>query len=177
FSRDWSSDVCSSDLYYRLNIFPVQIPPLRERREDLPLLVDHFLKRFEKMYDKQIQGLSEKATAFMQTYAWPGNIRELENLLERAVLLTEDQQLIKLHALFPQMHTQMEDHQTEYPAKDLATMLTTGFDLEQHEQQLIQTAMHTAKQNISEAARLLGISRAELYLRLKKYQFSYMWHL
>lgn len=77
-----------ADLYYRLNIFPVQIPPLRERREDLPLLVEHFLKRFEKMYDKQIQGVSEKATAFMQSYAWPGNIRELENLLERAVLLT-----------------------------------------------------------------------------------------
>ena len=92
-----------ADLYYRLNIFPVQIPPLRERREDLPLLVEHFLKRFEKMYDKQIQGVSEKATVFMKSYSWPGNIRELENLLERAVLLTEDQHLIKLNALFPQI--------------------------------------------------------------------------
>lgn len=77
-----------ADLYYRLNIFPVQIPPLRERREDLPLLVAHFLIRFEKMYDKQIHGISEKTTDFMQSYAWPGNISELENLLERAVLLT-----------------------------------------------------------------------------------------
>ena len=156
-----------ADLYYRLNIFPVQIPPLRERREDLPLLVAHFLKRFEKMYDKQIQGVSEKATNFMQSYAWPGNIRELENLLERAVLLTEDQQLIKLNALFPQMHS---DHTVdEQDSVDLDTLLTEGFDLEQHEQQLIITAMQKAKHNVSEAARLLGISRAALDYRLKKY--------
>ena len=156
-----------ANLYYRLNIFPVQIPPLRERREDLPLLVAHFLKRFEKMYDKQIQGVSEKATNFMQSYAWPGNIRELENLLERAVLLTEDQQLIKLNALFPQMHS---DHTVdEQDSVDLDTLLTEGFDLEQHEQQLIITAMQKAKHNVSEAARLLGISRAALDYRLKKY--------
>lgn len=156
-----------ADLYYRLNIFPVQIPPLRERREDLPLLVEHFLKRFEKMYGKQIQGVSEKATDFMQSYAWPGNIRELENLLERAVLLTEDQQLIKLKALFPQMHSEHTvDEQTNV---DLDKLLTEGFDLEQHEQQLIITAMQKAKHNVSEAARLLGISRAKLDYRLNKY--------
>lgn len=156
-----------SDLYYRLNIFPVQIPPLRERREDLPLLVEHFLNRFEKMYGKQIQGVSEKATDFMQSYAWPGNIRELENLLERAVLLTEDQQLIKLKALFPQMHSEHTvDEQTNV---DLDKLLTEGFDLEQHEQQLIITAMQKAKHNVSEAARLLGISRAKLDYRLNKY--------
>lgn len=156
-----------ADLYYRLNIFPVQIPPLRERREDLPLLVEHFLKRFEKMYDKQIQGVSEKATDFMQSYAWPGNIRELENLLERAVLLTEDQQLIKLKALFPQMHS---EHSVDEQANvDLDKLLTEGFDLEQHEQQLIMTAMQKAKHNVSEAARLLGISRAKLDYRLNKY--------
>lgn len=155
-----------SDLYYRLNIFPVQIPPLRERREDLPLLVEHFLNRFEKMYGKQIQGVSEKATDFMQSYAWPGNIRELENLLERAVLLTEDQQLIKLKALFPQMHSEHTvDEQTNV---DLDKLLTEGFDLEQHEQQLIITAMQKAKHNVSEAARLLGISRAKLDYRLNK---------
>ena len=154
-----------ADLYYRLNIFPVQIPPLRERREDLPLLVEHFLKRFEKMYGKHIQGVSEKATAFMQSYAWPGNIRELENLLERAVLLTEDQQLIKLNALFPQM--QSHDAVEAQDSADLDILLRDGFNLERHEQQLIQTAMQKAKHNVSEAARLLGISRAALDYRLK----------
>lgn len=156
-----------ADLYYRLNIFPVQIPPLRERREDIPLLIEHFLKRFEKMYDKQIQGVSEKATAFMQSYAWPGNIRELENLLERAVLLTEEQQMIKLNALFPQKHE--HDAEDVQGSTHLDTFITEGFDLEQHEQQLIMTAMQKAKQNVSEAARLLGISRAKLDYRLKKY--------
>lgn len=160
-----------ADLYYRLNIFPVQIPPLRERREDLPLLVEHFLKRFEKMYDKQIQGVSEKATVFMKSYSWPGNIRELENLLERAVLLTEDQHLIKLNALFPQMHT-LDDDISEQKSSDLDTLLVENFDLEQHEQQLILTAMYKAKLNISEAARLLGISRAKLDYRLKKYNLN-----
>lgn len=108
------------------------------------------------MYDKQIHGISEKATDFMQSYAWPGNIRELENLLERAVLPTEDQQLIKLNALFPQMHSY--DAVDEPDSVDLDTLLTEGFDLEQHEQLLIVTAMHKAKQNVSEAVRLLGIS-------------------
>ena len=135
--------------------------------EDIPLLVEHFLKRFEKMYDKQIQGVSEKATAFMQSYAWPGNIRELENLLERAVLLTEAQQMIKLNALFPQKHE--HDAEDVQDSTDLDRLVTEGFDLEQHEQQLIMTAMQKAKQNVSEAARLLGISRAALDYRLKKY--------
>ena len=95
------------------------------------------------------------------------DIEELENLLERAVLLTEDQQLIKLSALFPQMHS---DHTVdEQDSVDLDTLLTEGFDLEQHEQQLIITAMQKAKHNVSEAARLLGISRAALDYRLKKY--------
>lgn len=118
------------------------------------------------MYDKQIHGISEKANDFMQSYAWPGNIRELENLLERAVLPTEDQQLIKLNALFPQMHSY--DAVDEPDSVDLDTLLTEGFDLEQHEQLLIVTAMHKAKQNVSEAVRLLGISRAALDYRLKK---------
>jgi transcriptional regulator with PAS, ATPase and Fis domain len=135
--------------------------------EDIPLLVEHFLKRFEKMYDKQIQGVSEKATAFMQSYAWPGNIRELENLLERAVLLTEAQQMIKLNALFPQKHE--HDAEDVQDSTDLDRLVTEGFDLEQHEQQLIMTAMQKAKQNVSEAARLLGISLAALDYRLKKY--------
>ena len=126
------------------------------------------------MYDKQIQGVSEKATAFMQSYAWPGNIRELENLLERAVLLTEAQQMIKLNALFPQKHE--HDAEDVQDSTDLDRLVTEGFDLEQHEQQLIMTAMQKAKQNVSEAARLLGISLAALDYRLKKYSVHDKFH-
>ncbi|MFL9477252.1 phenol degradation transcriptional regulator MobR [Acinetobacter baumannii] len=157
-----------ADLYYRLNIFPVQIPPLRERREDIPLLVEHFLRRFEKMYGKTIQGVSEKTKVFMQQYEWPGNIRELENLLERAVLLTDDQQLIKLNAIFPQIKHDPEQAITI--ETDFGQLLQPEFNLEEHERQLILTALKKANHNVSEAARLLGITRAALDYRIKKFQ-------
>ncbi|WP_104489170.1 phenol degradation transcriptional regulator MobR [Acinetobacter indicus] len=156
-----------ADLFYRLNIFPVQIPPLRERREDIPLLVNHFLKRFENLYGKTLPGLSDKAKNYVMSYEWPGNIRELENLLERATLLTDDQQEIKLSCLFPQLKQQAENLTS---SNSIETLLTEDFSLERHEQEIILTAMQRSQQNISEAARLLGISRATLDYRLKKYQ-------
>ncbi|MCP0915922.1 sigma-54-dependent Fis family transcriptional regulator [Acinetobacter indicus] len=156
-----------ADLFYRLNIFPVQIPPLRERREDIPLLVNHFLKRFENLYGKALPGLSDKAKNYVMSYEWPGNIRELENLLERATLLTDDQQEIKLSCLFPQLKQQAENSTS---SNSIETLLTEDFSLERHEQEIILTAMQRSQQNISEAARLLGISRATLDYRLKKYQ-------
>ncbi|WP_168414390.1 phenol degradation transcriptional regulator MobR [Acinetobacter indicus] len=156
-----------ADLFYRLNIFPVQIPPLRERREDIPLLVNHFLKRFENLYGKTLPGLSDKAKNYVMSYEWPGNIRELENLLERATLLTDDQQEIKLSCLFPQLKQQAKNSTSP---NSIETLLTEDFSLERHEQEIILTAMQRSQQNISEAARLLGISRATLDYRLKKYQ-------
>lgn len=159
-----------ADLFYRLNIFPVQIPPLRERREDIPLLVNHFLKRFEKLYDKTLPGLSDKAKNYVMGYEWPGNIRELENLLERATLLTDDQQEIKLSCLFPQLKQNMASPPP--PAHSVEALFTEDFSLERHEQDIITTAMQRSNQNVSEAARLLGISRATLDYRLKKYQIA-----
>ncbi|MGX9608444.1 phenol degradation transcriptional regulator MobR [Acinetobacter sp. T63] len=127
-----------ADLFYRLNIFPVQIPPLRERREDIPLLVNHFLKRFENLYGKTLPGLSDKAKNYVMSYEWPGNIRELENLLERATLLTDDQQEIKLSCLFPQLKQQAKNSTSP---NSIETLLTEDFSLERHEQEIILTAM------------------------------------
>ncbi|MFV5513391.1 phenol degradation transcriptional regulator MobR [Acinetobacter gerneri] len=155
-----------ADLYYRLNIFPVMIPPLRERREDIPLLINHFLGRFENLYDKTLKGLSDKAKNFVMKYEWPGNIRELENLLERATLLTDHQQEIKLSSLFPQLDEQEQASSSDYEHVD--ALFTEQFSLEKYEQQIIRTAMQKSGQNISEAARILGISRATLDYRLKK---------
>ncbi len=155
-----------ADLYYRLNIFPVMIPPLRERREDIPLLINHFLSRFENLYDKTLKGLSDKAKNFVMKYEWPGNIRELENLLERATLLTDHQQEIKLSSLFPQLDEQEQASSSDYDHVD--ALFTEQFSLEKYEQQIIRTAMQKSGQNISEAARILGISRATLDYRLKK---------
>lgn len=154
-----------ADLYYRLNIFPVSIPSLRERRDDIPLLVKHFLARFENMYGKTLKGLSDKARNFVMTYEWPGNIRELENLLERATLLTDHQQEIKLSHLFPQIKQELEPTVEQV---DFDHMLQDGFSLEDHERKLIAKAMQRANHNVSEAARILGISRAALDYRLKK---------
>lgn len=155
-----------ADLFYRLNIFPVHIPPLRERREDIPLLIAHFLTRFENMYGKTLKGLSDRAKSQLMSYDWPGNIRELENMLERATLLTEHQQEIKLSHLFPQM----PDFHAQAGQKDahIEQLFNEQFSLEQYEQKIIQAAMDRSKQNISEAARVLGISRATLDYRLKK---------
>lgn len=155
-----------ADLYYRLNIFPVMIPPLRERREDIPLLINHFLSRFENLYDKTLKGLSDKAKNFVMKYEWPGNIRELENLLERATLLTDHQQEIKLSSLFPQLDEQEQASSSDYD--HVEALFTEQFSLEKYEQQIIRTAMQKSGQNISEAARILGISRATLDYRLKK---------
>lgn len=155
-----------ADLYYRLNIFPVKIPPLRERREDIPLLIQHFLSRFETMYDKKLKGLSDKAKNFVMSYEWPGNIRELENLLERATLLTDHQQEIKLESLFPQHLDLEKKYESSQPHID--DLLTENFSLEQFEKDIICGAMNKCSHNVSEAARMLGISRATLDYRLKK---------
>lgn len=155
-----------ADLYYRLNIFPVKIPPLRERREDIPLLIQHFLSRFETMYDKKLKGLSDKAKNFVMRYEWPGNIRELENLLERATLLTDHQQEIKLESLFPQ-HLDLEKKYDSFKPH-IDDLLTDNFSLEQFEKDIICGAMNKCSHNVSEAARMLGISRATLDYRLKK---------
>ncbi|RZG75201.1 sigma-54-dependent Fis family transcriptional regulator [Acinetobacter wuhouensis] len=157
-----------ADLYYRLNIFPVMIPPLRERREDIPLLISHFLARFENMYDKTLKGLSDKAKNFVMKYEWPGNIRELENLLERATLLTDHQQEIKLDSLFPQLKEQDVVAEPANRFTNVEDLFTEDFSLEQLEQKIIRTAMDKSRQNVSEAARLLGLSRATLDYRLKK---------
>ena len=82
------------DLYYRLNVFPIHIPPLRERTDDIPLLVEHFVDKFNKAYDKQIKYIADDAMSKLKAYNWPGNIRELENLIERASILSNNQTLV-----------------------------------------------------------------------------------
>lgn len=157
-----------ADLFYRLNIFPVQIPALRERRDDIPLLIRHFLSRFENMYGKTLKGLSDRAKSYVMSYDWPGNIRELENILERATLLTEHQQEIKLSALFPQTPDTEAMDTRQVASAQIEDLFTSGFSLDQYQQQIIHVAMQKSRQNVSEAARMLGLSRATLDYRLKK---------
>ncbi len=81
------------DLFFRINVFPITIPPLRERIEDIPILIEHFVNKYSKLYNKKIKFISEKTKSSLQSYAWPGNVRELENLVERAVILSNDEKL------------------------------------------------------------------------------------
>lgn len=177
-----------ADLYYRLNVFPVKIPPLRERLEDLPLLAEHFLNKFHGEYNKRTLGISDKALELCLHYRWPGNIRELENVLERGVILTDNNESISqdsLFAVFPDnpecKHEerlsatgQLVDVQsTSAVDGDWASrIIAEGISLEVLEQQLMHKAMDMAQQNVSQAARLLGLSRPALAYRLKKIDAS-----
>lgn len=167
-----------ADLYYRLNVYPVRIPALRERQEDIPLLIEHFLEKMHASYQKKTLGLSDRASEACQRYPWPGNIRELENLIERGVIITESNQSICVEALFPSppdeaerisLHGgQLAGSATRPPDEWVDQLLDRGVSLDALEEQLFDRAMERAGQNISEAARLLGMTRPALAYRLKK---------
>ena len=170
-----------ADLFYRLNVFPVKIPPLRERLEDLPLLVEHFLNKFHSEYDKRTMGLSDKALDLCMRYPWPGNIRELENVIERGVILTDNNETISQDFLFaapPPDTGDASSHclddggnitQSSAVTGDWSDdILTRQISLDEVESTLIQKAMKQANNNVSGAARLLGLTRPALAYRLKK---------
>ncbi len=169
-----------ADLYYRLNVFPVAIPALRERREDIPLLVEHFLQRFHEEYGKRTLGLSDKALEACLHYSWPGNIRELENVIERGIILTEPNESISVPALFPRppKETSIDSERVSSDGvliqpdngqgSWISQLLGSGLSLDEIEESLMREAMQQAKQNVSGAARLLGLSRPALAYRLKK---------
>ncbi|MNF23390.1 Transcriptional regulatory protein ZraR [compost metagenome] len=170
-----------ADLYYRLNVFPVQIPPLRERLEDIPLLAEHFLKKFHEQYAKKTLGLSDRALEACQHYAWPGNIRELENVIERGVILTDSNESISVEALFPGLVLEGENSGVrlsragELTAGTAAAavhwveqILEGGISLDEVEAILMREAMRRSQQKVSRAARLLGVTRPALAYRLKK---------
>lgn len=172
-----------SDLFYRLNVFPVKIPPLRERLEDLPLLVEHFLEKFHSDYDKRTLGLSDKALSLCLGYHWPGNIRELENVIERGVILTDNNESISQDALFvapPSTPSNPPGDCVDQEGKVIKTESKVALDhwsdhilgneisLDEVEETLMRRAMEQAKNNVSKAARLLGLSRPALAYRLKK---------
>ncbi|MGA7306942.1 MAG: sigma-54 dependent transcriptional regulator [Rhodothermales bacterium] len=145
------------DLLYRINTVEIRIPALRERREDIPVLVDHFLKRYGKKYDSRVQGVSPDALARMKAYSWPGNVRELEHMIERALIMTETPLLQSEDFFFA-------GDPGSHDADGLAS-----FNLEDVERTIIRKALTLHDGNISQAANELGLSRAALYRRLEKY--------
>ncbi len=146
------------DLLYRINTVEIRVPPLRERSEDIPLLVDHFLERFGKKYGLPIDAISRDAMSELKAYAWPGNVRELEHMIERALIMTENRVLQSGDFFF----AARTDGQTTGPT-------VTNFNLEEVERTVIRKVLVMHDGNISRVADELGISRAALYRRLEKY--------
>ena len=146
------------DLFYRLNVITIQIPPLRERREDIPLLAQHFLRRFAAKNAKAISGFTEEALDLLQTYAWPGNVRELENVIERAVVLSRSSMISP--ADFPETLVG-----SEQAARHL--VISIGTPLEDVEDRLIEETLRYTKGDKTIAAKLLGIATRTIYRRLK----------
>jgi len=170
------------DLFFRLNVFPIKVPPLRQRRDDIPLMMNWFLQRFSKKHRKSITGFRERAVDALVNYDWPGNVRELENMIERAVILAEDGGALDLSHLFTSGEeidvSSFTINKTgrielnsdgEAPEPSLAAskiMISTS--LEEAEVSVLRSALKNCNGNLSKAARLLGISRAKFAYRLQK---------
>lgn len=170
-----------SDLYYRLNVYPLTIPPLRERVSDIAPLTEAIIERFQSLHGKRIAGITDKAMHALKNHTWPGNVRELENVLERGVILAPQSGMIEAQHLFLEPVAEegeqsglgatgtLVEHTPTLHAPDLpSAVLDAGLSLEEFEQALLQRAVQRADGNLAAAARLLGITRPQLDYRLKK---------
>jgi two-component system response regulator HydG len=148
------------DLYYRLNVIPIHMPPLRERSNDIPLLARHFLRRFAKEQGKDVRAISPEVMRMLLDYSWPGNVRELENSIEHATVLAKGSR-IEASDLPAMIHSAAAYVKTSQPTS-----------MEEHERRLLQEALEASGWNKKQAASRLGISRNTLYVKLKKYQIT-----
>jgi Nif-specific regulatory protein len=147
------------DLYYRLNVFTIYLPPLRERKSDILLLADHFLEKYARLHRKDIRRISTPAIDMLTSYHWPGNVRELENIIERAVLVCEGN-VIHSHHLPPTLQT--AEASGTLPRRSLAEAVQA------YEKDLILDALKTSRGNIARAARLLSTTKRILGYRIKR---------
>ena len=167
------------DLFYRLNVFPIHVPPLRERRDDIPLLMNWFMQKASKKHRKTITGFRERAVDALINYHWPGNVREMENLMERAVILADEGAALDISHLF----TTGEDFDAPtfvvqrngalLPREEILEPENGGLPaLADTEARLLRMALAEADGNLSRAARLLGVTRPTLAYRLRKHKIA-----
>jgi len=174
------------DLYYRLNVFPIAIPPLRERREDIPALLEHFIKRFNAQEQMNVIGAETDTVELLQNYEWKGNVRQLENTIFRAMILSDGHQLKphdfpQISGLAPSMPSANEDALSSLvKASDIQDDLSVTFldreghlrTLEDIERDLIQFAIENYSGHMSEVARRLGIGRSTLYRKVREHELD-----
>ncbi|MGE3178931.1 MAG: sigma 54-interacting transcriptional regulator, partial [Vicinamibacterales bacterium] len=152
------------DLFYRLNVLPITLPPLRQRPEDIPLLVNYYVDTYNQEFRKKIQRVAPEAMSRLRTYGWPGNIRELRNAVERAMLLVEGDELTADQ--FPMSHGSGSrlSERVELPPN--------GIDLEQLERSLVVQALERSSWNQTRAAALLGLNRDQIRYRIEKFKLD-----
>ncbi|WP_334223912.1 sigma 54-interacting transcriptional regulator [Thiosocius teredinicola] len=171
-----------ADLYYRLNIFPVLIPPLRERVDDIELLSERFLGKYAARHGRRVSGITTPALEALKKYNWPGNIRELENMIERGVIIVGNDQQIDVPHLFPCVNIARREaapagtaetgntaqHKGDVLREVVDSALEHATSFEALEALMLETAVERAGGNLSSAARMLGMTRPQLAYRLKK---------
>jgi formate hydrogenlyase transcriptional activator len=152
-----------SDLFYRLSVFPIHIPPLRERPEDIPPLVEHFTRTFARRFDKPIARISQASMARLVEYSWPGNVRELENVIERAAILAHGDELVVAASLFPRL--------TGKPGRAGALPMR----MDEMERSVIEQALSESGGRVGGhggAAARIGLRPTTLYSKLRKYHID-----
>ncbi|MEO8600868.1 MAG: helix-turn-helix domain-containing protein, partial [bacterium] len=175
-------------LFYRLNVYPIPIPPLRERALDIPPMVEAMIKKFSTLHNKRVAGITGKALQALKQYSWPGNVRELENLIERGIILTpqddwigRDQFSLCLDSSEPSDRSgaaeigltdsgTLEEKRPPEQARLCDAFLATGLSINEVETMLLGEAVERSGGNLAAAARLLGLSRPQLTYRLKRNQ-------
>jgi DNA-binding NtrC family response regulator len=166
------------DLYYRLNVFPITLPPLRERPTDIPPLVEHFIAKYAQSAGKRVRGADSAAIAQLTNYSWPGNVRELENVIERALILANGDHLTPTELDFGRRAAPTLSS-VPAPINDPGSGAIDGGRslyrrLSEQERGEIVTAVEEAQGNIAHAARVLGINRSTLYYRMRKHGLEHL---
>jgi DNA-binding NtrC family response regulator len=169
------------DLFYRLNVFPIRVPPLRERPDDIPELALHFMRLSAQRCKKNVINLDDDVLAMLKSYSWPGNIRQLENVIERAVVITEGETITPNELPLELLEGEVEDAvssengngQPEEPAYvSVRPYASLRGERERIEREQLVRALAAADGNKAEAARALGMARSTLVSRLKKFGLS-----
>lgn len=170
------------DLYYRLNVVSITIPPLRERKEDIPLLVSYFISKYSKKYNKVVQGVSQDVMELFMDYDWPGNVREIENTIARGVIITAASLIMKEHLPheFVQKIEEGQNYTLTHKSKVEAGEISSDTEeiiplpqiIEKIEKREILKALERANGNKTRAAKMLGISRKSLFNKLRQYNIT-----
>ncbi|HEY5672548.1 MAG TPA: sigma-54 dependent transcriptional regulator [Malonomonas sp.] len=159
------------DLYYRLNVFPIHLPPLRERREDVPVLLEYFLQRFSKEFNKSMKGFSRDSLDLMMRYHWPGNVRELRNVVERICIMHNVEQIKAEHLpreIWGEAPQSEVSFNFEIPPEGIVLDDVVG----QVEKELVEKAYKITGGNVAKTARILNVPRGTLRYKLEKYELT-----